>query len=467
MSVTVPNSNWSVWGAAAVSPYVDVVIIVPTTTGSHLYIVDPSNISSLTFNLRAFSSSSVLTGAPTPGTGSLEIIDYDQIYNPTLNDSLTSGLSMIIRLGTVTWAQDSSGEWVKSVTSRTPYGRYSTQEWSYDTDTHTATLSFISYLSDFLSYDSRDVMPLPSTGVPVTDILSQFSSLWQHGDTSDTHLQTVSEYIDDSLVVDTLRRSFYEDSITETLNQLAQATLLNIYPTMSGTPIIFSGPDGWYDTGVTLTDDNVESFSVEQTSAAQYDSVSVTVHVPKLVQNTQLATFSDYMLEIGEVLPLSIGKVASVDYLQVKNASSTIGEYTWDVTSVTYTAGNTLDGSYDRLSEDGVYADELTVYGTVVSSTERTVTNVSGQATYEIDSDYVQSVEQANKILDLYTKFLSESVQIVTVNCVGSPGFWLGGRIHVTSDLYSIDDDFVIIGLSVTYTGALSTTLTLQKLIGA
>ena len=85
---------------------------------------------------------------------------------------------------------------------------------------------------------------------------------------------------------------------------------------------------------------------------------------------------------------------------------------------------------------------------------------------YVIDKNmYVQTTAHAQQLVNLIDTFYSTLYNTVTITLRGCPGFWAGAIVHLTSSLYNIDADYVIINLEFTYNGAVHTTATLQRII--
>lgn len=89
------NSCWERWSTPEIRPIMRAT--VGLNSGELTFTSD--EIQNISFQYDLFDSSYVLMGPPTVPTGSMSIIDYDQKFNPILNQDLTSGSPIVFELG--------------------------------------------------------------------------------------------------------------------------------------------------------------------------------------------------------------------------------------------------------------------------------------------------------------------------------------------------------------------------------
>lgn len=112
-----------------------------------------------------------------------------------------------------------------------------------------------------------------------------------------------------------------------------------------------------------------------------------------------------------------------------------------------------------------INTEKFSIMGTIVDSNIVPVYNVEGMLPYEIkDNHYIQTKQRAMTLVDVLDASFVRPYQIVTITLRGGYGLWVGGILHLQSDIYGIDADYSIIGLKFGYNGAIDTTLTLQRI---
>ena len=532
--MTMPVSNWSEWSQPSIEPFMEAVIHLAS---GDVHLTD-NEISHINITARMFDSSYILFGPPEPATATLEIIDFEQAYNPVLNTDLVENVRIDFYLGL--WPGDMSsaevGEnlvdsfdqpilvdylgdecWATviritpeylvplrryrleysyaesgSTDVRTesfivpsdwferhiyaivrpdqyqvvdvkiyevqallqPYGVFFAQEWAYDTISHTASVDLIDSMNEALSLDNRASAALPAENILLEAFTEQFLQLYD-GDTA-----LIRDYSSGTLQSfnPLLRYSFYESDQATTVNKLVEALAACYFFLPDGSAALCH-PTGAYLTDISVTDDDVESYDISQTSAYAYDSISVDYNATKLAQQT-LKTVEDYAVDSNDqVLLFDTARVFKVDYLQYTAYSGDAPNpifYDWHCAGV-----------FDlRALNANPTWKELSAVGQVVESTTQRYSGIEGVSGYEIsDNMYIQNATHAQVLYDVLDNFRQESYNTVMITLRGCSAFWPGAIISLTSNLYSIQDEYVIIELSFDYDGAVHTTLTMQKQI--
>lgn len=516
-----PTIDWDIWSAPTIYPSMKAVIHFPS--GDIEYSDD--DIASVSFELSAFDTNAILFGAPTPGTGTLDLVDYDQALNPANNKELQAGINIDLYLGThstdgheflgenliasvkdpqwVTWqgsrfyavpatttiilptnteylltfdyvlSNGSTGSVAKSVSNYItedytiniallntsivqvsnlqlrerlihwePYGCWIAQEWTYDSEGHTASVDIADRMSDLLLLDNRRDGPAPAKSVDLLDTTEEYLSLYM-----------TPEVTFDSDIA--LNHFFYEETPAKTVNNLVTALSAMLFFLPDGS-LVLSQANGVYDTDITLSDEDIFSYNIKQTSAVTWDSVSVVAYNTSLAQGSSLASFSNITFAQPTELPLSASKVFSVDYISTDTSFDNFVPYKWYIDSIVY-------GTYDLVQNRML--SSLEVLGSTVTGTALTFTNTNGTSPYTIsDNMYIQSADQATAMSNALDAFLDLEDRVVDVTLRGGYGLWLGAILTLNSAEYAINSRYIITNLSFSYDGSISTTLTLQRI---
>lgn len=524
--MAIPDVDWQNWSQPSIQPRMRATVHFPS--GNQVYTDD--DIYSVDLNLHAFDSTCSLFGKPSPGTGSLAILDYNQNLNPTYNNQLVAGIQIDLELGLIgyydpaqlgpnkvvaikdheqvlykndtVWAfpfdtdvpleenvqylltfnyamSDGSvgtveqigtvaelffrpSYWVDSahyavtypvdmditdLAVRTitdlwyPFGIFYSQEWSYDSSGFTATVDMVDATNDILQLDNRASGDAPFTNANLLNTTIDYLEL---------STPVVNTSIESSTVIPFF---FYEDSQAATVNALVEALGGMLFPMPDGTYMLCDYR-GAYETGVTFTDNDLESYSMEETSAITMDSAIVVAALPNNVESSEIVSFSNLDVAPGDFIPLNTGRVMSVDYINYATDTSLHIKYNWDVVNLEY-----IGPSIDTL-------ESLVVYGHMIDTTAMEVSNVQGALPYTIkDNNYIQTTAQAQYLVDALDAFIDLKYRILRVVLRGCPGLWLGGIVTVNSAMYNIQAKYVIIDVDFSYNGAISTLLTLQRYV--
>lgn len=464
--MSTPYNSWEAWSQSYIAPVVRAHLSSPTIIAWW----GDEDIVSINFTVRAFDSSYVLFGPPEPAEGTIEIIDLEQKYNPVLNSGLTDGMSLSFQLGlykpnflkdTISWSDlaDTGMDWETAeefytwdtlytiqqvITSWQPYGEFRTTEWIYDTATHIVTIHFTDWVYDTLMIDNRAEAKKPR----VSDSFNFLDDLLEQSDSLNDFSPTYETWNYSATCV-------YRDTQARTINDCVTACEGHLFTLPDGS-FILSYFDGFYGTGITIYDEDVESYDIKQTSAATYDSVCVELLNPALKQQ-QLCNFEDASYFVNRYVPLSVDKLYDVQYVQYTQPKSSPNTvyflyYDWTVTTLEWRASSSLS------------LKNLSVYGRVLEGIYIPIYDMAGFMPYEIkDNPYIQEENHCQQLVTHLSTFLSLPYSIITFTIRGCPSLWVGANIHITSELYSIDADYTIIEINFSYTGSVSTIITAQR----
>lgn len=512
-----PIVEWEEWSQPSIEPFMEAVIHF----ASGDVVLSDEEIYNVSITAELFDSSYILFGPPSPATATLDIIDFEQAYNPTLNNQLLAGIQVDFYLCmypalSATYGEDivSSyeqpipvtymnedmyatvihinstylhprnryllefkyiydgdsqevtetfvvpGEWferhiyalvkeesytVRSVVireieySKQPYGQFFTQEWSYDSSNHTARVELIDAMNDVLLLDNRVDGLLPSRNSNLKNFLVTLLNLYQEPYYIATHFNPVVPY------------TFYYATQASTIDNCLIALGASYCFMPDGSSAICDHA-GIYDTGIVFTDEDVDDYNIQQTSAVSYDYTQVYVYFPGL-ETKSVVSYENYSTIPTEPVPLNVDGLFDILYVLTKQTNNVeYGTYTWNIS-----------GLYWSLTETyGTFA----IYGSVLKTSEVAYSNIGGTAPYSIkDCKYIQEADQALQIASYIDSFYTLQYTIIELSFRGCPGIWLGARVTVSSDLYNIDADYMVIKVAFTYDGAVHTTLTLQRIL--
>lgn len=524
--MAIPTIDWEYWSQPTIEPVMRVVVHFPSGTKTY----DDSRLYSVDFSGTAFDSACTLFGKPSPTTGSISFIDYEQELNPTLNSELTEGIQIDLLLGLNgyygegqlgpnlvrevepneyvryngdnTWAipfwttevldedaiyrlyfdyETANGDvgymertgtvselfqrpasWpdynhfavlypeelnvsnfaVQTVASLwQPYGTFYAQEWTYDSSGYTASVDIVDGMNELLLLDNRPDAATPGENVNLSQFLDDLISL---------NVPSLFGNVSTLLVP----YAFYEDSQASTINKIVEALGAMLFFMPNGS-IALSQHTGLYDTNITFTDDDLDSYSMQQTSAITMDSAVVYAMLPENVESSELANFSNIVLDSGDQVPFSRGRVMSVDYIAGISTDHIAPTYAWDVTKLIF----------DPFGDNSITYNTFKAFGHAIDGSALPVANVTGTLPYEVkDNYYIQTREQAQHLVDILDMFIDKKYRILKVSLRGCYGLWFGARVTVQSTMYSISATYVVIGIDFSYSGAVSTTLTMQRI---
>lgn len=458
--MSLPTTQWFEWSRPSIEPHIKAVVHFPS--GSVTFTDD--DILELTIDVSLFDSKFLLWGPPTPGRATLSIIDINQVYNPVYNPNLTEGIQISIFLGITTnfyinWASakqytwEAASQFTWSSGSSTivwqPCGIFYTQEWTYDTESNTASVDCVDSMHYALLLDNRADGLAPATNINgltfLINYLQLYSSVLNDATFIPTELQDISYILD---------YSFYEYTHADTINNLCLAMARNYFFLPDGSAALCSYA-GMYNTDIVLTDDDVTSYAIQQTSVNTYDSAAVEYFSASLQQRDALS-LSNIVTDAQAVLWYSIGRVFTIDYVYLVPPNNS---------DVIPTMFNTSVSAISNITANTYTWLELSVVAQIVSGEYQSESSSIGQSPYTLSSNgYIQVKASALSLSVILDRFIQLIYNTIEVTIRGCSGLWVGARLTFSSDLYGISEHtYVVIHMSISYTGSIYTTLVLQR----
>ncbi len=320
------------------------------------------------------------------------------------------------------------------------YGTFYAREWSYDTVSHIATIDLVDSMNEALMLDNRASSVLPNTNVDLRTFTTTLLNLYSE----------VDAIVAADVYTTSLLLSFYEDTQSKTVSNLVQACQAAYFFLPDGSAC-FCPFTGAYDTDIIITDEDVISYNIQQTSAVAYDYVSVEQANVYLAQE-KVIDYTDLDLSAHPILPYTTPRLFHLEYVLGTKTSGSASwvYYTWTVAGLDYGTSQW---------------PALEAYGTCVKANMVPISvSAIGALPYEISGNYyIQTGEHAQAICSNIEDFLELRYNTVEFTLRGCPSIWSGARIHLQSALYNIDADYVVIAFQYTYNGAVSTTVTAQR----
>ena len=515
-----PTIDWDEWSAPEIRPYMAAIIYLPNETIN----ISDDEIVSVNFFEYMFADNCVLFGPPNPGTGQLEIIDYEQRFNPMINpDLMTPNIKIELYLGlwpvssdtnlgpnivtsfeqpvyaTVdgqyTWATiihtndeylhplgryrleysfslaDESeiyteyfyvpGTWfekhIYAITQDTqytvydvkiqevqsilqPYGTFYAQDWTYSSVTHITNVDLVDGLALLLTQDTSMYSLMPA----------------QNQDSVQFLLSMLPDInISDNVVPTTLLYSTYQETYPKTVNSLVEAIRSSLVVSPDNTMELFRY--SWYDTGITLTDHDVTEYILEQSSTALYDSITVEYQKPTL--KSEEVIFSEENLAIEDGLEFFYSRANVFDFTHFNcgyTSQIKMMRFILKPVSCIWVKSESISLNNDLTKG--------TLYGRVIEYSTYAISYGTGSHSYSIVSNnYIQTKEHAEAIVDTLAENIFLPYFTIRVTIRGCYGIWVGGLINVYSEMYGIDNQYIITQVDFDYNGGVRTTLTLQR----
>lgn len=362
----------------------------------------------------------------------------------TVNNSISSDYTIQIALINTDIVAVKNLELRQRLDIWQPYGTWYAQEWSFDSSGSTCTVDMVDGLNDLLTLDNRADAQLPSVDVSLKQFLLELVSL---------QLPNVMSTINAST---RLKYSFYEGTQAKTINNCVVALMAWLFMMPDG-EVALSSPHGNYTPNITLTDDDVIAYTIQQTSAITADSAIVHAMLPTSVEASEILSQNELALTRGTSIPLNVDGVQSVDYI-VTTGLDTTGIidlfYDWDPASMRIS-------TYSNMS---VIPEKTSTYGRCIECSDVPISEVAGTLPYVLsDNKYIQTINHAQAMSRILSDFINLPYNTLQVEIRGGYGIWLGAKIQLVSDRYAVKANYTVIGMSFTYDGSIATILTLQR----
>lgn len=383
----------------------------------------------------AYKVSSSPFGDVTSNELELSLLNLDGMFNPKNEDSPYYGF---IKRGVRIEAfirPDEVDEW-------DPMGVFYVSDWNTSSSGTTA---------DIIAYDKLySVLNAP---VPAMPILKKIG----FADFMRAYFSTFGVSVEiDPAINFTLPYGYtsgYTDN-RELLEDLMVAALADCYCKHDGN-VVIRGKKTPRDLRATFTDsDQIMSVAIKQSISTEYDSASV---ICNAVQESAEQT----VLSVDEV-PVMPG-ITNIDSTKfatpgVVSVNSVRVESDAVVKPTSFVA--TPDTIICSLQSTANTVAQLIVKGTVLEKVS-SVLATEGTSAVEIDSDFVQTTDNASAVLNYVDRYVNAAVPSLDLVVRGNPTIELGDKIHVISARYKINYVGIVTKVKYHYIGSLSCEMTL------
>lgn len=207
----------------------------------------------------------------------------------------------------------------------------------------------------------------------------------------------------------------------------------------------------------TLTDDDqIFEITDRQSIEAGYNGISVTNNVKQESNTLEVISIKEHELARGDNelsnLLLNIVPLVRLKYAKVSgSAEAFVSSIDATTNSVNLVVTNPTDSNHSV---------DISVCGTVVETVSSTHTE-GGSNPIVLNSNYVQTVKQLNKVVTYLRRANNSVTPTLEVVTRGNPKLRLGDKIRVQSTKFSIDYTGILIRNSYTYDGSLRSVITL------
>ena len=365
----------------------------------------------------------------------LSLLNSDGIFNPKNTESPYYGF---IRRGIKIEAfvrPDEVDEW-------DPAGVFYVTDWSTSSSGMSAEVLANDKLYSIVN------APVPSMpivrDIPFAYFIRQYFSLFDAEVTVDDSIDLVLPYG---------FTSGYSDN-RALLTDLMTAAIADCYCDHSGNVTVRSKVAA-RDTRATFTDDDqIVTVSIKQSLATDYDSASVSYNSMQESAEQEVLSISEIAVSPG-TNTTALTKFSSSLVTSVKSIRA---ESTSVVKPIGYTA--TADSIICSLNSNGSAAARLTVIGTVLEKVS-SVVSTPGSSAVELDSSFVQTLENANRVLKYTDRFVNAEQPSLDLVIRGNPRLQLGDKIEVDSTKYKTQFVGTLTKAKYIYDGGLSCEVTL------
>ena len=205
----------------------------------------------------------------------------------------------------------------------------------------------------------------------------------------------------------------------------------------------------------TLKDnDQIISVAIKHSLSTDYDSASVTCNTMQEGVERNLLSIESLIVKPGitttELTKFSVQKVLSVKSIRVESTASV------KPTKFTATADNIVC-SLQSTSDAEV---KLNITGTALD-TVASIIATEGTSAVEINSSFVQTTDNANRVCSYSDEYVNEAVPTLDIVVRGNPKIQLGDKIQVDSIRYKTNYVGIVSKVHYTYTGGLTCEMSL------
>lgn len=259
-----------------------------------------------------------------------------------------------------------------------------------------------------------------------------------------------AEVIVDSTIQLTLPYGFttgYADN-KSLLADLMMAAIADCYCTHDGNIIIRSKIASRDLRAVLTDDDQIISVSIKQSLSTDYDSVSVTVNALQESQEQSVLLIEDFKAQPGTT-STGFVKFSTPGVLGIKSIRA---ESDYPVKPVNFTA--TADDIICSVQSSADTTVNLDFVGTALE-TISSILSTEGKAAIELNSKFVQDVNNGRQLLAFVDQYIKESLPILDLSIRGNPKLQIGDKIQISSSKYKTDYVGILKKADYQYSGGL------------
>ena len=208
----------------------------------------------------------------------------------------------------------------------------------------------------------------------------------------------------------------------------------------------------------TLTDaDQLKALSAGQSIIKTYDGIDFVYSLPQKTFNTQVLEVAEFKVPTGTkthaVMDFDSGPVMAIDYVALQTEDNKLTPTTFSYTpwTITLTTYSSIGSEQETL---------LGVFGTLIEFTDTHITDET-ENTMQFNNRYIQNETLATTYKSFLDTFIKHDLPILTVTIRGNLLLELGDKVTISSTRYNTVFVGVITRMQHSYTGSLSTILTL------
>jgi hypothetical protein len=317
-----------------------------------------------------------------------------------------------------------------------PLGVFYVTDWTTSTDGMTAEVVAHDKLYSILN---AHIPSLPIVkDVPFASFIKDYFALFN------------AEVIVDSTIQLILPYGFttgYADN-KSLLADLMMAAIADCYCIHDGTIIIRSKIASRDLRAVLTDDDQIISVSIKQSLSTDYDSVSVTINALQESQEQSVLLIEDFKVQPGTT-STGFVKFSTPGVLGIKSIRA---ESDYPVKPVNFTA--TADDIICSIQSSSDTTVNLDFIGTTLE-TISSIISTEGKAAVELNSKFVQDVDNGKQLLTFVDQYIKESLPVLDLSIRGNPKLQIGDKIQISSSKYKTDYVGILKKVDYQYSGGL------------